>query len=198
MIYEGKGVEVKRKRVLLDCDGILADYCTACFNLIEHHTGEKHTHDEVVHWDLFTILGKGHLKPLMKEVAAKSGWCLGFPVYDGAQSAVKRLEESCEVVIVTSPMTTPYWSYERTVWLEQHFGIPKGRIVHTEGKQYVQGDVLIDDSEDNCFKWHAAHPSALTLLWDAPYNREVSLEGTGIVRVRSWDEAFEAIERHET
>lgn len=133
----------------------------------------------------------------MKEAAAKSGWCLGFPMYAGAKDFVKRLQELGEVVIVTSPMTTPYWAYERTVWLEQHFGTPKARIVHTEGKHYVRGDVLIDDADENCFKWHAEYPQALTLLWDAPYNREVNLHGTGIVRVRSWAEALAAIEEHD-
>lgn len=187
---------MKRRRILLDCDGVLADFCTACFDLIEAHTGDRHTHEEVTHWDLFTVVGKAHLKPLMKETAAKSGWCLGFPMYAGAQGFVQRLQELGEVVIVTSPMTTPYWAYERTVWLEQHFGIPKGRIVHTEGKHYVRGDVLIDDADENCFKWHAEYPDALTLLWDAPYNREVDLHGTGIVRVKSWDEALAAIEEH--
>lgn len=188
---------MKRKRILLDCDGVLADFCTACFDLIEKHSGDRHTHEEVTHWDLFTVVGKAHLKPLMKETAAKSGWCLSFPMYAGAQDFVKRLHELGDVVIVTSPMTTPYWAYERTVWLEQHFGIPKGRIVHTEGKQFVKGDVLIDDADDNCLKWHAEYPDALTLLWDAPYNRQVDLTGTGIVRVRNWAEALAAVEEHD-
>lgn len=185
---------MKRRRILLDCDGVLADFCTACFNLIERHTGHRHTHEEVTHWDLFTVLGKANLKPLMKETAAKSGWCLGFPMYEGAQDFVKGLEKLGDVVIVTSPMTTPYWAYERTVWLEQHFNIPKGRIVHTEGKQYVRGDVLIDDADENCLKWHEEYPTALTLLWDAPYNRNVSLHGTGIKRVKGWSEALGLIE----
>ena len=185
---------MKKKRVLLDCDGVLADFCTACFNLIEQHTGDRHTHEEVTHWDLFTIVGKGHLKPLMKETAAKSGWCLGFPMYPGAQDVVARLEDLAEVVIVTSPMSTPYWAYEREIWLTQHFGIPKGRIVQTEGKQYVAGDYLIDDADDNCFKWHKEYPRAKTLLWDAPYNRKADLTGTGIIRVKGWDDVFKQLE----
>lgn len=186
---------MKRKRILLDCDGVLADYCTACFDLIEQHTGDRHTHDEVTHWDLFTTVGKGHLKHILKETAAKGGWCLGFPMYPGSQDAVKRLEGLGELVIVTSPMTTPFWAYERTVWLEQHFGIPKARIVHTEGKQFVKGDVLIDDADDNCVKWHKEYPDALSLLWDAPYNRDVDLTGTGVVRVTGWDDVWTHLEK---
>lgn len=188
---------MRRLRILLDCDGVLADYCTACFDLIEKHSGDRHTHEEVTHWDIFNILGKPHLKPLMKDAAAKGGWCLGFPMYPGAQDFVQRLETLGEVVIVTSPMTTPFWAYERTVWLEQHFKIPKGRIVHTEGKQYVRGDVLIDDADENCVRWHEEYPEALTLLWDAPYNRTVDVSKTGIKRVASWDEAITLIEEIE-
>lgn len=188
------GVVVRRLRILLDCDGILSDFCTACFRLIEQLTGDVHTHEEVTHWDVFNSLGKGHLKPVMKETAAQSGWCINFPVYAGVQDVVKRLEEIGEVVIVTSPMSVPHWTYEREIWLMKHFGIPKGRIVNTEGKQYVTGDVFIDDADDNCVKWHAEYPDALTILWDAPYNRNVDLSATGIRRVKTWDDVFALLE----
>lgn len=184
---------MSKPRILLDCDGVIADFCTACFDLIERHTGDRHTHDQVTHWDLFKVVGKGHLKPLMKEEQTKSGWCINFPMYEGAQEGVRRLEAIGDVIIVTSPMTAPHWAYERTMWLDKHFGIPKARIVHAESKHFVKGDVLIDDADENCFKWRAEHPNALTLLWDAPYNRSVDLAGTKIVRIKDWDEACAAI-----
>lgn len=184
---------MKRKRILLDCDGILADFCTACFNLIEQHTGVKHTHDEVTQFDLFAALGRSNLKPLMKELSAQSGWCLGFPIYTGAQNFVRELEQIGEVVIVTSPMTTPFWVYEREIWLNQHFSIPKQRIVSTEGKHYVDGDVFIDDSDVHCVKWSAEHPSSLTILWDAPYNRHFNVDGTTIRRGLGQSDVIEIV-----
>jgi 5'(3')-deoxyribonucleotidase len=186
---------MKQRRFLLDCDGILSDFCSACFNLIEQHTGDKHTHEEVTHWDVFKVLGKEHLKPLMKERVTKSGWCSNFPLYEGAQKFVKQLQDLGEVVIVTSPMTVPHWAYERELWLTEHFGIPKDHIVHTEGKHYIAGDVFIDDADTNCKSWKTEYPDKLVLLWDAPYNRDVDLTGTNIVRVKGWEEALNIIDK---
>ena len=177
---------MKKQRFLIDCDGVLADFCVACFDLIERHTGDRHTMAEVHHWDVFEALGKGHLKHLLTEEIVKGGWCLGFPVCPGALAGVKALQEIGDVVIVTAPMSTPCWAYERTVWLEQHFGIQKDEIIHTSGKKYVSGDVFIDDSDDNCSKWHAEHPRATTILWDAPYNVNAPIAGTGIRRAKNW------------
>lgn len=186
----------RRFRILVDCDGLLADYCSACFDLIERETGDRHTHEEVTHWDLFTIVGKSHLKHLAKEEQAKSGWCANFLAYPEAQTAMSCLESLGEIVIVTSPMTAPHWSYERTLWLNQHFNIPKSRIVHTEGKHYVCGDVFIDDSDEHCVKWKQHWPDGLALLWDAPYNRNVDLTASGVVRTTSWEHAISLIKAH--
>lgn len=185
-----------RPTVLLDCDGILSDYCKACFKFIEEQDGEVHTYEQVTHWDLFNVLGKGHLKPLMKARAALPGWCSGFPVCEGAQDAVKRIqvEYGAEVVVVTSPMNTPYWADERRIWLEQHFGIPKRRVISTEGKEYVDGDVLIDDSDENCRLW-STRRGKTALLWDAPYNRDVDLLNTNVVRVKGWNDVFAFLNR---
>jgi len=184
---------MKKLRILLDCDGVLSDYCSGCFDLIEQHTGDRHTHEEVTHWDVFEVLGKGHLKPRLKEEQAKPGWCQSFPVIQGAKEFVQCLHEIGEVVIVTSPMSTPTWADDRRIWLDRHFGIPKGRIISTEGKQYVDGDVLIDDSDDNCHKWLAEYPNKLALLWEAPYNRNVDVSRSDIVRVKNAGDVIKAI-----
>ena len=188
---------MNKKTILLDCDGVLSDFCQACFDIIEQHTSIKHTHDQVTHWDLFTVLGQPHLKNEMKRLAGAGGWCAEFMTYPGAQEAVARLDNEHELVIVTSPMSVSSWAHERELWLKKHFNIPKGRIVQTEGKKYVWGDVFIDDADDNCISWAKRWPDSLSLLWDAPYNRSVDLTGTGVVRVHSWDEIFSLIDRQE-
>lgn len=173
-------------RILVDCDGILADYCQACFDLIKDVTGNVHTLDQVTHWDLFDVLGYAQWKATFRLRQGDRGWCSSFPVYAGAQDAMQRLGQEHEIVIVTSPMTEPTWTFERTMWLKQHFNIPKERIIHTAGKHYVEGDVLVDDSADHCRSWKAAHPYGMALLWDRPYNQEPP---TSLVsRVSSWQD----------
>ncbi len=184
-----------RKRILLDCDGVLSDFCAACFDLIYEHTGDRHTLDEVKEWDLFSALGKSHLKDVMKKVSSESGWCLSFPLRPGAKDAVQRLQEIGEVVIITSPMNTPFWTYERNIWLEQHFGIKKSHTIHTESKHYVPGDILVDDNVVNCINWKKEYPEKLSVLWDAPYNKPYSIEDTGVLRLSDWNHVFELLEK---
>lgn len=184
-------------RILIDCDGVLADYCQACFNLIRYVTNNVHTIDQVTHWDLFDVLGYGNIKDAFRSGQEEAGWCEYIPVKPGAQHAVKQLELVHEVVVVTSPMTAPTWTYERTMWLKDHFNIPKERIVHTAGKHYIEGDVLIDDSVDHCRDWKLAHPAGLSIVWDAPYNQNTNDHAVGLVRARSWDEVEKYVINHE-
>jgi uncharacterized HAD superfamily protein len=59
----------------------------------------------------------------------------------------------------------------------------------------MPGDVLIDDSLENCNEWAAAHPQALTILVDRPYNRRGAIHPS-IVRTQRWSEVLKLVENH--
>lgn len=187
-------MSIRGLRILLDCDGILADFCQSIFDLIEAHCGDVHTLDQVSENDIFEALGKGHLKHLFTDAVARPGWVAAMKPYAGSHEMVKELERRGEVVIVTSPMlkTPSRWTYERNVWLMMQYGIPKTRIVYADSKHYVDGDVFIDDTPEHCRAWSSFHPRALTLLWDRPYNR--AFESHHIKRVFNAVDAIEAID----
>ena len=186
---------IKRRRILLDCDGVLADFVDACLDLIYIHTGAKHTKEEITQYDIFDSLGIPQLKHLLTSAAEKPGWCYSFKPFPGARQAIKRLEEIGEVVIVTSPLVTPRWYYERQKWLTDNLGIGKDRVIFTESKHFIEGDAIIDDSAEKCAKWHKEHPRKLTILKDTPYNKEV-VEKQTLRRATSWEQIYEHLERY--
>ena len=162
----------KPHRILVDCDGVLADFASAALDLIEERTGDRHTHEELVHWDVFKSVDKAHLEHVLQDAVEHEGFCLGLKPFDGARTFMKVLKDRYEeVYILTSPFVAREWVYERTRWLEGHFGIDPRDIVHAKDKKVVFGHALIDDSGKNLRSWGGAWPEGIPILMDAPYNQ---------------------------
>lgn len=184
----------KRPRILVDCDGILADFVASALKLINDHTGEDHTHDEIVQWDVFKALGKKDIEHILDNAVANGGFCAALEVLPGSVSAIEKLRRRGDVFIVTSPYDAPNWVYERTRWLERHFGFHKKQIVNTSSKFVVSGDVLVDDSDKNLQEWLDHHSQGLALLWDRPWNRQATPDG--VHRVNDWDTLIQRVDTH--
>jgi 5'(3')-deoxyribonucleotidase len=175
---------LEKKRVLVDCDGVLGDFATAALDLIEERTGDRHSHEELVKWNVFKAVDKKHLEHILQDAVEHEGFCLKLRPLPGAKQLMKVLEERYEVFIVTSPFLAREWVYERTRWLEGHFNIPADRIVHTKSKEVVYGEALIDDSGKNLRTWAKAWPDKLPILYDALYNQG----DTEFQRAKDWQD----------
>lgn len=163
--------------LLLDCDGILADFHESYLKLIEYYTRQKFEKNKLYSWETLECLGlqdfkiKGvRLKDILKSDIARSDFCLNIPVYENTKSQVDKLKELFEVIVVTSPMHVCNWVYQRTTWLEKNFNITKDKIIYASCKQYVKGDIFVDDSYQNCLKWSEMNPGKLCYLLSRNWN----------------------------
>ncbi len=172
-------------RVLLDCDGILSDFHAMYLPVVEKFTGISLTESDVTQFDVLDQIGKKHLQDQVNKHIEWNELCSKIPVLPGAKEALDKLRRFHDVVIVTAPMNTQTWCYERTQWLKREFDIPKSKIVFTHSKYYVGGDVFIDDSLDNCQKW-ANNQIGRVFLWDRPWNRKRKNMGR-IQVIDSWE-----------
>jgi 5'(3')-deoxyribonucleotidase len=180
---------MKKPRLLLDVDGVLANFLSRAFPIIESLSGVRYVPEDLTSWDIFETVDRSIEKNFYRLCTAP-GVAYSLPVYPGAKEGVARLQEIAEVYIVTSPMANnPTWAYEREQWLLTHFDIPSKRVVHTSAKHICAGDVLIDDRPKNIQTWRAEHKLGIGLLWDQPYNRN---EKAGH-RVCSWEDVMEHI-----
>lgn len=183
---------MKKPRVLLDVDGVLADFLQPAFTTLNTLAGTNHHPSQQVEWDVFSLFDEAAHGPSFFRACNQRGWCRSIPVYDGAKEGYAQLANVADVYVVTSPMNhNETWTHEREAWLLEHFGIPHKRIVHTSAKFLVKGDVLIDDKPSNVSDWLEHHPTGLGLLWDQTYNRQA----TAGVRVTSWAEALDRLKR---
>lgn len=174
-------------RVLLDVDGVVADYANWYLQGVEYVTGRRYRPKDVRCWDFSKALG---LTP--GEAAAVDRYNASRPLvlidpYPGALDAVKQLAAVADVVFVTSPSWTHRdWVYSREMWLRDRFlDIP---TVHTNHKAVVSGDLMIDDRLENIVKWLEFNPGGHGILWAQPWN-DGSYPDV-VVRTDSWPEVI--------
>jgi 5'(3')-deoxyribonucleotidase len=185
-----------RPRVLLDCDGVLADFVGGYLGLLEDQLGIKATPEQITHFDIGASLGlsadqSSHMK---RSIGACDGFARHLAVCPGAVFGVRALEEVADVYIPTSPRNSnPTWAHDREHWLHANFGIKSNRVTHTSAKYLMRGDFFVDDKTSALAPWRDENqPHGLPVQWETPHNR---LDGWLGVSTNNWAELRELVER---
>lgn len=168
-----------RPVVLLDCDGVLADFAGGFLKLVNAHFGTAFTPSDVTTYDIAAALGWTREKAdeAYGLITASVRFAADLDVFPGAADGVRRLAELAEIYVVTPPWhTQPTWCHDRTNWLWRNFEIPAHRVIHTSAKHLISGDVLIDDKLSHCEEWRARW-DGLAVLWSTPHNRRDLWDG---------------------
>lgn len=168
--------------VLLDVDGVIADWLQSTLDIIEEVTGRRYDRRQVTHWDTIQCLGLSASESGLVSVELnRPGLALSLPVLPGAKEAVRELQSIADVHFLTSPNhESENWVFEREQWLVQNGFIinPREEVTHTSAKYRVRGDYLIDDKTENLQRWATWNPAGKAILWSTPftpYNHATSL-----------------------
>lgn len=188
---------MSRKRILIDCDGVLADFTVSCVKLINERLNRSHNIEDVTQWDIFKNFSIKEHEHILDQAINENGFCKNIPVLPGAHEAIEKIEKDFgNVYIVTAPHRAHSWVYERTNWLSHHFGISRYRIVYTHAKHVIQGDALIDDSRKNLAMWAEHHINGLPILWERTYNKVPrDNDSSTLINVNDWSQVFKALEK---
>lgn len=177
-----------RKKVVLDVDGILADFCGAAAATMTRVSGRLVLPHHIDRWEVTDVLDDDGHKAESKLAFQSRGFCSSIDPYPGAAEAVRSISEVADVVYATAPMhKNEHWIRERIEWLERVVGADPKSVVFTYQKHLVSGACILEDSGPNADLWASAHPSGVAMIWDRPYNRH---EGLGARRVHSWDDVL--------
>ena len=185
-----------RLRILLDCDGVLADFVRAyLWHVNKIHARRiptAYSPDDVTQWDIASALSLSkETEDEASAIMGRPGECLKISAYLGSSEGVRMLQELGDVHIVTTPFPpSETWTSQREKWLAVHYGIPRSRVCHAYDKTIVAGDVLIDDKTSTLVAWKRAHPGGVAILWDRPWNRGDAWSG---MRATSWQEVADGI-----
>lgn len=160
------------KRVLLDCDGVLADFVGPVLAALNAELGTSFTPDQVTEYDIPKALGLDDKRRRLFYMLANKMAVIDQPVLPGAVAGVRRLREIADVYVVTAPWvghTT--WASERFAWLYHQLGISFRNVVITTAKYLCVGDVFVDDKTSTLVEWGERHPDGIAVQWQATHNR---------------------------
>jgi 5'(3')-deoxyribonucleotidase len=186
-----------RPRVLVDCDGVMADFVGATLSIAHRISSKRWAVEDLKGWDFWESMkdrAVPDLEARIKKAISEEGFCSEIPVIPGAVEGVESLRTIADVVVVTTPWRSRTWAHERFEWLERNFGLHRDLVIQTSNKADVDGDMLVDDSPANLRKWDKRRMERgarviSPVLWAAFHNAEE----TGYAVAHTWDDVISLV-----
>jgi 5'-nucleotidase len=169
---------MNRPVILVDQDGVIADYTTHLYTLWREYYPEEYEryHIPITNLTLFKISHhyRGNARQHLEELRDRDGFYEHIPLLSGAREALGTLLEEYEVFICTRPTdaTQAQCAKEKTNWVKRELGDEWAeRLIIARDKTAVFGDILIDDNPSvvGNISPHWTH-----VLYDRPYNKAVA------------------------
>jgi len=163
--------------ILLDVDGVLADFATAAVAVARGLGAPDLSVEALDRYDISTYLRVPARERYRERIRAR-GFCAALRAYPAAISAVLELRELGDVVAVTSPMPGGMtWAYEREVWLRDHLSFDRDHVISISAKHHVAGDFFADDTLEHVRGWSKRWSAPYrAFLIDAPYNTALRVQ----------------------
>lgn len=160
-----------KKPVLIDCDGVVADFVGTCLDYAKSVGVEPLSPEQIKmdikKYDLWKQADLGN-------AVLREGFCYNIKLIEGAQEFVQAIRDmDIPIMFVTSPYEgSKHWHYERYQWLKTHFNINRKEIMFATEKRYVGGITLIDDKADNVLNWQRYNAPRFGILIAQPWNEK--------------------------
>jgi len=156
-----------KTRILVDVDGVIADFVTAYLDTYKELGGVVPDDFEWTHWDSMQDLPDAHLT---RHVWQDPELFLRPEPYPGAIDALKKMDSRYDVRIVTC---VPHLHiYARNLWFAQHapFIHRKGQLIFTADKSLIRGDIFVDDYLPHVYAWLKVNEHTGVII-NRPWNK---------------------------
>jgi 5'-nucleotidase len=185
-------------RVMIDLDGVLADFNNAVINHFKELGYERsdlflRTYDISKWYDA----DNEEVRQEFVELMGTKGFWLSLRLMPGAVDALKEIKKLGHEIYI---LTTPWWSSpvsltEKWGWIKRKLGRvinPCEQVLYATNKSIIDGDILIDDKLKHIQDWLKLRPFAIVFDW--PYNRD-SESGSKAYRASNWGEVVEIVSK---
>lgn len=155
------------KHILLDIDGVLADFVTGA---LEIHGRPYH---KVTHWNFFESMGISADEFWRKIDEKGIDFWASLKAYPWLMYLVNTVEHFCpDWTLATSPSIHHSCYAGKRLWVQRQFGKYFTRCMIGSQKHLMsrEGVVLIDDSDDNCRKF-MEKGEGISILFPQPWNK---------------------------
>lgn len=162
-------------KLLLDMDGVMADFMGHIYETVRIETGRSYCHaDTKDYW-----FNDCPDKALFLDIMNREGTYRHLGVISGAREAINRLRGLYDVQVVTAPPKTSKTAEdEKREWLAEHFDSDFAEeAIVTRDKHLVIGRILLEDNPfiDRNANWRP-------VMFDQAWNREA----TDLPRMYGW------------
>ncbi len=188
--YTGPNPDVGPFQILLDCDGVLANFVGGALKELKKATG-IYLKEQDITGPFHRVLDRSTWRDIQILVAQPS-FCQNLNWYPDAKSFVNSCKQLGKVLVVTKPWFSYSWCFERDEWLYPYMDI--SNVVYTHHKEVVRGDVLVEDTAENIDAWLQANPGGTGILINRPWNRKDKCAGKRVGNLR---DALKLIKRLE-
>jgi len=158
--------------LLTDADGVLFDFVgRALEHVRERFPGSEMTHTDVDEWRFERVVARYHDLPEAESKKLVYGWLERGPFWSDMnllRYAQYIREVPADKVVVTAPWAScDTWHWRRLEDLREKLDMK--RVVVTDQKRYIFGDVFIEDKWSNLEAWLRAWPEGRGVYVQTPY-----------------------------
>lgn len=144
-----------QKIIIFDVDEVLTSFGIELLKLVK----PKITLNDIErngNWDVFSLLDGTELKNSHSILEDPYFWYQLKPKESSLYNVAKTREKGHKVLFCTSPWTNcKVWDNIRRKWLKENFdALGREDIIITAAKEFVYGDIFIDDKPSTVKKWY--------------------------------------------
>lgn len=174
--------------VLIDLDDTMTHLLRAWCRWLNNRHGTNVSEKDVRTWKIADYFPELTEDEVFEPVHSDVFWEQVEP-QDGAPKYIQMMiDEGLDVYVCTaSSFDTIKSKFENILGRYFPF-IPWNRVIVTENKQLVNGDIMIDDGVHNL-----EGGKYKKILMSAPHNESYDAELNGMTRVKTWEEAHNAV-----
>jgi len=190
---------MKKLRILIDIDSVVADTLPYWLDRIGKDTGVYAKIEDITLWEMSKCPPLNQLTPKqIFGVLQDPGFIENVPPMPGVAEALKKLmDQGHEIYLLTArhgPVSMP----ETLTWVKKNlpFLNPEKQIIFCYDKNLIQGDIIIDDKAETLEKYLASHPRSLAFKIIYPYNASLMHDRLGAVSydATSWERLAKMLE----
>lgn len=178
-------------RVLFDVDGVMASLMEYILDYVynTHPEYKRITIEEITSYKFESCISDPALKRACRSALSSPRIAQRLPLIDlRIPSFIQELKkDGVDVKYCTAPyFDNVTWVNDRLLWLMENVGAKTDDVVFTTAKYLVKGDVLVDDSPEQIYKFAQANANCdSVIVYDRPWNQSV---GDEFPRAHNWDE----------
>ncbi len=181
---------MKKLTILTDMDDTIEDLLEAWLSYLNDKHGLNVCKDDVREWDMTAAFPSLQPDDVFTPLYDNSLWESVRPMPYASEILERLKEDGHDIYVVTSAHYKSVEAKLERVLFRYFPFFDWTHVIIASNKQLIKGDVLIDDAPHNLIDG-----DYYKVLMDAPHNRDFDEHSIGAVRVFSWLDVYNVIQK---